>query len=162
MSLTQTKLKELLHYDPCTGVFVWLKSRNDVVTGKVAGTKGRNGYLDIKIEGVRYYAHRLAWLYMTGAMPVGVIDHIDRCKTRNVFSNLRDASIAENTTNQVRAQRNSATGVRGVLPYVGGFAAQIHVSGKSKHLGVFKTIEAAEAAYLAAKNEHAPLPKETS
>lgn len=157
--ITQQLLKELLSYDPATGVFTWLKSYRDVVTGKTAGTVGRNGYIDIKIKGVRYYAHRLAWLYMTGEMPEGVIDHVDRTKTKNDFANLRDVSIRENTTNQVRAQRNSVTGVRGVVPYVNGYSSQIRVAGKSTHLGVFKTIQDAERAYITARDKFAPLPK---
>lgn len=158
--ISQASLKERLRYDPETNEFTWLKSYNNSVTGQLAGSVNRNGYVSIEVDGMRYYAHRLAWLYMTGNMPFGVIDHKDRNKTRNVFSNLRDVTIRENTTNQVRPQRNSSTGVRGVMPYrLGGYAAQICVHGVSMHLGVFRTIEAAEQVYLAARSKYAPLPE---
>lgn len=157
--INQLELKELLHYDQDLGTFTWLKSYRDIVTGKIAGTNGRNGYIDIKIKGVRYYAHRLAWLYVTGQFPLDVIDHIDRNKTNNCFANLRDVSRKENTNNQVDAQINNATGIRGVLPYINGYSAQIAVNGKSKHLGVFINIEDAQLAYLSAKEMYAPLPK---
>jgi hypothetical protein len=157
--IDQNQLKELLRYDPDTGVFTWLKSYNNVVTGKPAKTKGRNGYIDIKIKGIRHYAHRLAWLYMTGKNPNNVIDHIDRDKTNNSFSNLRDVSSKENTNNQVRPQANNKTGVRGVIPYVNGYSSQISVNGKNIHLGVFRSIKDAEGAYLSAKEIYAPLPR---
>ena len=157
--INQSELKELLHYDQESGAFTWLKSYRDTVTGKLAGTNGRNGYIDIKIKGVRYYAHRLAWLYVTGQFPLEVIDHIDRNKTNNCFANLRDVSRKENTNNQVDAQVNNATGIRGVLPYINGYSAQIAVNGKSKHLGIFNNSEDARFAYLSAKEIYAPLPK---
>ena len=157
--IDQNQLKELLSYDPDTGVFIWLKSYNNVVTGKQAKTKGRNGYIDIRIKGVRHYAHRLAWLYMTGKNPENVIDHIDRDKTNNKFNNLRDVSRKENTNNQVKPQLNNRTGVRGVIPYVNGYSAQIRIDGKSVHLGVFRNVKDAEAAYICAKDIFAPLPR---
>lgn len=157
--IDQNQLKELLSYNPDTGVFIWLKSYNNAVTGKQAKTKGRNGYIDIKIKGVRYYAHRLAWLYMTGEQPKNVIDHIDRDKTNNKFNNLRDVSVKENINNQIKPNANNSTGVRGVMPYINGYSSQISVNGKNIHLGVFKSIEDAEAAYICAKNIFAPLPR---
>ncbi len=63
--LTQSQLKELLSYDQETGVFTRLDGQN---AGKVAGAINK-GYLRIRINGKRYYAHRLAWLYVHGAAP---------------------------------------------------------------------------------------------
>jgi hypothetical protein len=96
---------------------------------------------------------------MTGEQPKNVIDHIDRDKTNNKFNNLRDVSVKENINNQIKPNANNSTGVRGVMPYINGYSSQISVNGKNIHLGVFKSIEDAEAAYICAKNIFAPLPR---
>ncbi|WP_170996193.1 hypothetical protein [Escherichia coli] len=52
---------EVLDYNKETGIFTWkkkLSARGAV--GKVAGTISY-GYNAINIDGVRYFAHRLAW-----------------------------------------------------------------------------------------------------
>ncbi|MDD0156969.1 HNH endonuclease signature motif containing protein, partial [Shigella flexneri] len=66
--------------------------------GKVAGTISY-GYNAINIDGVRYFAHRLAWLYVYGEWPKQEIDHIDRNRRNNAISNLRDVSRVVNALN---------------------------------------------------------------
>lgn len=88
--ILQKRLKELLHYDPETGVFTWLrregKSRavsvfNSNYAGKVAGNiqTDSSGHKQISIyfDKKAHKAHRLAWLYVYGKMPKGIIDHIN-------------------------------------------------------------------------------------
>lgn len=74
--LTVERLKELVTYDPDTGVFLWkmrpgsgraINSWNAKNAGKQAGYYSAPGYMKMKIEGKRYWAHRVAWLYCTGA-----------------------------------------------------------------------------------------------
>jgi hypothetical protein len=72
--LTVTRLREVLHYDPITGIFTWLVSLSNHV-GKVAGSLDGTGRVRIRVDGREYGAHRLAWLYMTGNWPVNEIDH---------------------------------------------------------------------------------------
>lgn len=68
--LTQSRLKEIIHYNPDTGVFTWLKSRGGAVkAGDVAGVLHHSGYIIIKTGGKIYLAHRLAWLYKSGCWP---------------------------------------------------------------------------------------------
>ena len=68
--LTQERLKELLSYDPETGVFVWLtRPSSRINIGAVAGTLHPNGYRYIKINRKQFREHRLAWLCITGAFP---------------------------------------------------------------------------------------------
>ena len=79
-SLTQERLKEILHYDLDTGVFTWVDCNSDKpMNGKIAGTRHNMGYtsigidgkvyLSIGIDGKVYLSHRLAWLYVNGFHP---------------------------------------------------------------------------------------------
>lgn len=101
--ITQARLKELLSYDPATGVFIWKVTRNGKMkVGLPAGSIDReDGYVEICLDRRDYKAHRLAWLYVTGAWPVYGIDHIDRDKTNNRFINLRDVPHSVNLKNRV-------------------------------------------------------------
>jgi hypothetical protein len=61
-------LQNRLSYDPATGVFVWLNApRKPWLNGKPAGTPNGKGYLRIMIRVKSYLAHRLAFLFVTGA-----------------------------------------------------------------------------------------------
>ena len=61
-SLTAARLREVLHYDPATGVFTWLKARIRALVGKAAGNLQSKGYLTIQVDGRQYLSHRLAYL----------------------------------------------------------------------------------------------------
>ena len=74
--LTQERLKELLHYDPETGVFTWLESAGKKMNGRIAGTHASKNYISIGVSHKRYLAHRLAWLYVYGKFPDGILDHL--------------------------------------------------------------------------------------
>lgn len=47
------------------------------------------GYRHIVINGVDYFEHDLAWLYVYGVMPDSPLIHIDGDKTNNRIANLR-------------------------------------------------------------------------
>jgi len=53
--LTQIRLKELLHYDPDTGLFTWLRPG---WKGVIAGTHHPSGYIHIRVDNKPYRAHR--------------------------------------------------------------------------------------------------------
>lgn len=111
--LTQARLKELLHYDPETGHFTWIKSLSPKIkTGSRAGTIKEGKYIRIKVEGNFYYAHRLAFLYMTGEYPEE-IDHDDRNGLNNKWDNLLNRSHMQNMRN-VGKRRNNTSGYIGV------------------------------------------------
>lgn len=146
--LTQSKLKELLKYDPDTGDFIWLAKPSiystKVKVGNKAGYKTSQGYISIGVHGKRYFAHRLAWLYMTGEWPESCIDHIDNIKDNNKFSNLRQASPSQNQINKIVP---NTTGFRGVSLHGGKYNAIISSKGKQYYLGRFNTAEEAAKAY---------------
>ena len=88
--LTQERLKEVLNYNPETGVFTWKINKGSRTSiDSVAGCFGvkQNGIL-IRINKILYSAHYLAYLYMTGYFPTQRIKHIDGNKNNNRWSNL--------------------------------------------------------------------------
>lgn len=111
-SLTQTRLKEVLHYDPETGVFTWAETRTKAVKGQVAGGIDGHGYWVIGIDGIRHRAHRLAWLYVYGFYPEEV-DHQNHNRIDNCLANLRATDRSGNGKN-ISKPSNNKSGVVGV------------------------------------------------
>jgi hypothetical protein len=130
--ITAARLRELLHYDPSTGVFTWLPR-------------------SIMIDQRNYTAHRLAWLYTTGEWPERELDHRNGNRVDNRMSNLRPAARKENARNTGKRAGTSSK-FKGVSwnrrlgkweGYVGG-----GINGKRKtHLGFFDDPQDAALAY---------------
>jgi hypothetical protein len=154
-TLTQERLKELLHYDPETGVFTWLQTRGQQTRGCKAGSPDKDGYIKIGINRRSYRAHRLAWFYVNGSWPTELIDHINGEKADNRIANLRKADFSENCQNLKGASKRSTTGLLGVRAQKkkGGisYQAAIRVRGEFIYLGTHPTPEAAHTAYMEAK-----------
>jgi hypothetical protein len=148
--LTQNRLKELLEYNPKTGIFIWRVNRGRTAKiGTQAGTPTEKGYLAIEIDGRTYRAHRLAWLYMTGRWPASEIDHKNGIRNANWFDNLREATHGNNCYNR-GSNRNNTSGFKGVVLHGSGkWQATIRVDRRRIHLGSFPTPEAASAVYEA-------------
>ena len=146
--LTQERLKEVLHYDPETGVFTCRIARKG--TGGVGSVAGRvnpkNGYIDIGIDYRRYLGHRLAWLYMTGEWPAEDVDHKDRVRANNAWSNLRAATRAQNLAN-ANKHRDGAAPYKGIQKNGKAWQATIRVRGQRHCLGTYPTPEQAAEAY---------------
>lgn len=153
--ITRAELMDVLSYDPATGIFVWKTSPNGrVPIGLRAGFLSDGGpRLSIKIKRKTYVLARLAWLYMTGEWPSGVIDHINGNCADDRFANLRSVSLNVNAQNQRRAHVSNKVGLLGVTSCRNKFRASINVNGKKVHLGSFSTPEEAHARYVAAKRE---------
>jgi hypothetical protein len=149
--ITQARLKDLLHYDPDTGVFVWKVARGRKSAGAQAGTvNARTGYVYVCVGGKVMLAHRLAYFYETGEWPPAQIDHINRDKSDNRWINLRCATAAENSRNAP-----SRTETKGVTWHRIGqkWQAQIVVNNKRVYLGLFANKDEAHAAYCKAAQE---------
>ena len=151
--ISHSRLKELLDYDPNTGTFTRKVSLNsNTKVGDVAGNL-THGYVELSVEGVTYRAHNLAWFYMTGRWPNGLIDHRNLDKSNNSFRNLREAKYQQNSANTAR-QRNNSLGLKGVTRHGNKFKAAVTVNRKRHHLGVFDCPRAAAEAYDKAAAAH--------
>lgn len=151
--LTFSDLNALLAYDPISGVLTWKVSRGRVKAGSVAGTLDSDGYLIFQAKGVPLKVHRVAFLLMTGNWPKGLIDHENRIRSDNRWSNLRDASNSVNQQNKVDAYLNSKSGLLGAHPHGDKFRAQISRKGVRILIGTFDTAEQAHSAYLEEKKK---------
>lgn len=154
--LTQARLRELLTYDPETGLFHWRVDRARAQAGDVAGsTNGGSPYLVVGIDYKSYTLHRLAWLYMTGEWPEEGIDHKNGNPADNSWANLRKANCSQNAYNQRRGVRNRS-GVKGVSFWAAQnkWVAEINVDKKRVYLGSFASLEEAAEARRRAEAEH--------
>lgn len=137
--LTQSRLKEMLSYDPDTGLFRYAKARPRVRVGNVAGHQHKgHGYIQIKLDDRLYLAHRLAWLYVHGDWPTDQLDHIDRDRVNNRIANLREVDNARNAQN-CGLQQNNKSGGKDVCWYKrkSRWMVRITIDGERKFLGYF-------------------------
>lgn len=146
--ITQEQLQNQVRYSPETGEFFWkepipAKARRNF--GK-AGTVHPDGYVRLRVLGSCYMAHRLAWLYIHGYYP-SRLDHINRCKSDNRITNLRETTYREN---QLNSDQRSEFGTGVYKTKSGKFYSQISDGGKLFHLGTFATKEEAANAYSVA------------
>ena len=154
--LTQSKLKELLYYDPETGIFIWLFANSKrIKAGDIAGCLRKDGYVVIRINKRDYKAHRLAWLYMTGELPELQTDHTNHIRDDNKWENLRESTHQENGKNRSMYKNNTSdvTGV-GWDKRENKWRSRIHVNDKSKFIGYFSDKFEAICARKSADNKY--------
>lgn len=149
---TAELVRELLIYNPETGVFTWRVNRGWLKAGTVAGSPHRAGYTILGIALRMYRAHRIAWLYMTGKWPADAIDHINGIRDDNRWANLREATWQENLRSTKRRIDNTS-GFKGVRKEGTKWVASIYPNRKRIKLGTFDTPEEAHAAYCAAAEQ---------
>jgi len=153
--LTVDYLKEIIHYNPETGIFTWILARPKIRAGQIAGYKTHKNRIEIEIHGKAYQASRLAVFYMTGEWPRHQVDHINCIRHDNRWCNLREATQSQNQANRP-ARKGKKIPFKGVtikkhLPKP--FVAQICKNGQHKHLGCYSTPEEAHKAYIDAAND---------
>ena len=112
--LTAERLREVLHYDPRTGVFTRVRTeRAKKKVGRLQVSRSGNSYLAIGVDYGRYMAHRLAFLYMTDEWPSEDVDHKNGNGLDNRWANLRPATRSQNNVNR-RLGKNNKSGHTGV------------------------------------------------
>jgi hypothetical protein len=155
-ALAVERARNLLSYDPNTGILTWMlrpgdnqsiRTWNTRFAGKEAGMLREDGYRVIGIDGKNYYAHRVIWLIVQGEW-IDEIDHRDLNPSNNRWNNLRKATQSQNMANQALPPHNTS-GFKGVFWHKqrGYWVARIKVMGAYQHLGCFSTKEGAGAAY---------------
>jgi hypothetical protein len=156
-TMTQDELKRLVRYNPETGAFIRLVSTGKGArVGDIAGSVDpKSGYVQLWVGRQHFRAHRLAWFYMTGEWP-SLVDHINGDRSDNRWANLRQATKSQNAANQrPKKDRALPKGVyRYPYQYGGRPFAQIRVENVVMTLGVYDSVEEAQAAYAAAALLH--------
>lgn len=150
-------LHSVLSYDAESGILTWkprdmsmiqsgslnsLRRWNTRFAGQPITAVRPDGYISTTINGVRYMAHRIAWVLHNGLpIPVGgQIDHINNDRSDNRIENLRLCTPHQNQAN-IKRNGNGAQYRKNDNKW----QASIRI-----HLGVFDTEEAATAAYESA------------
>lgn len=155
--ITRESMAKLISYNPKTGKFVWgrreSESFNKTHAGKVAGYIDWDGYRVITMDRGIYMAHRLAFLWMTGAFPSGQVDHINHIRDDNRWQNLRVVSHKENARNAA-LPRDNKSGVCGVGWHLetGKWRAYITENRKQIYLGLHEDFFEAVCARKSAEN----------
>ena len=107
------------------------------------GSRTRDGYGFISVDGRLEMVHRYAWIAAHGPIPAGhEVDHTCLRRSCCNVKHLRLASRHENMRNRNGAQSTSRTGVRNVRAE--GDALRVVVAGR--HIGTFRDMASAKAA----------------
>jgi len=153
MKLTQQIVRELISYDPATGIcrwnyrdVKWFKREGDCsrwnnnYAGTIIGFSDDKRRFKARLLGKTFMLHRLIWFYMTGEWP-NVIDHIDGDGFNNRWENLRDVTQIENVKNCKISSRNTS-GVTGVswCKNLKKWKSHIRVDKNLIYLGIFPCI----------------------
>lgn len=155
--LTYELVREIFHYEPASGVLSWKEHRSNRVrmgaaAGSIQGSGGKK-YLGVMLGKKNRKVHRIIYLWMTGALPLNEIDHIDGNGLNNAWSNLRHATHIENARNQ-RQRITNTSGCMGVTwnKATNKWRAQIMINGTNKYLGTYSDFYIACAARKAAES----------
>jgi len=154
--ITQEVLRKHFFYDKETGIFYWKEKPEFSFrqVGDPAGSHKIDGYFKLTINKQEILAHRAAFLYMTGILPVQV-DHINHNKLDNRWCNLRAATSKLNNMNRSKATNNTS-GCTGVNwnKAAAKWVAKIYAKGKRIHLGYHNKLEDAIAARQKANRDY--------
>lgn len=152
--LTAVMLRSFLDYDPDTGVFKWKHQGTGRRPDLIAGRVNSHGQHQICIDYRKYYSSRLAWLYVHGEWPRGLMDHKNGDPLDNRLANLRVATYADNARNRKRMVNNKS-GYKGIYQdSANRWRAQIKINNVQKVLGWFDNPSDAHKAYMDAANCH--------
>jgi len=127
--LTTSLIKD--NFDYQDGKLLWKINKGRIKKGTIAGSKTKEGYLQVKFNQKRYFAHRLIWLWHGNELPEQ-IDHIDRNPENNHIENLRAATPLTN-------QWNTSKSDGGVSWHKAAkkWRARIKINKKEIYLGIY-------------------------
>jgi hypothetical protein len=150
--LSQERVRELLDYNPETGELVWKVSTGSRArVGAPAGALRPDGYKATMIDKRLCLNHRLIWFYTHGYFSENQIDHVNRDKSDNRLSNLREVSHSCNIRNSKQLATNTS-GVQGVWWHREGrkWCTEIYAD-KKRYLGLHSSFLEAVCHRLAAE-----------
>ena len=167
--LTQEIVRELLDYDPETGTLTWRERdrkwfKSDK-SWKIWNSRYANKEAFTSLDHWRYFhgavfhktykAHTIVWLYQTGKLPKGQIDHINHDRSDNRWTNLRQVSHQDNSKNRTQQKNNTSkcTGVGWHKP-TQKWRVRINTNNEEIHLGCFASFEDAVIARKAAETKY--------
>lgn len=153
---TQSRLHELFHYSPSTGVFRRkVRTSNSTYVGDIAGGLSASGYEQIRVDAVYYRAHRLAWMYIYGEDPGALdVDHINGDRADNSIWNLQLLPHKQNAT-RLHMMKGGTSQFRGVYMSAGKWKANVRANGHLHYFGRYDSeLDAAWAAYHGAQRLH--------
>lgn len=133
-------LKEWLTYDPKTGKFFVRKLKTSQHRNKLGDEIGTvvDGRFQIKTGGNKYARSRLAWFFIYGKFPYGVIEHINGDILDDRICNLREVT-RNDVARKIDTNKRNSTGFAGVSFHKksGKYSAQVRMNGKNYYLGLY-------------------------
>lgn len=147
-------LRALYAYEPESGSITSRVRFHNWPSGRIMGTKMKNGYILCSVFSRRILAHDLAWLLYTGKVP-SMLDHINGVRSDNRWVNLRQVTESQNCMNSGLNRRNKS-GVKGVAFYKAyqKWTAELVALNKKYFLGYFENKEDAIAARKDAEGKY--------
>lgn len=141
-------------YDPETGSFYRKTPTRKQKVGQPTGGMTNRGYITVNLKGYgTLYAHRLAFLMMTGSWPKNIVDHKNHNPSDNRWENLRDVTSAQNN-HFSKLRKDSGSGIRNVRETQNGkYLAYLHYNKVRHHIGTFAKLEDAIAAVKIKRKE---------
>jgi hypothetical protein len=149
---TQKQLHDMFDYR--SGHLYWKRSPNSrIAIGSIAGSVS-NGYATIQINGKKYLAHRLIFMYHHGYCPE-IIDHINNNKADNRISNLRGVDPFQNAQN-AKLRKDNTSKAKGVCWHIsiGKWCVSVRINNKQKHIGAFDDWELAALVAQEARDKY--------
>ncbi len=142
-------LREVLTYDPHTGMLTWRKTVNGrAKAGQVAGCVRADGFRVVRYLKVRYLASRIAWALSYDEWPIGFfVSHRNGDNSDDRLANLVLTDANGVHANRFKPDGSSTSGYLGVIRLSGGWVARFN----NKRIGTFDTAEQAAMAYWAHK-----------
>ena len=145
-----TLLNEYYNIDIETGILTHKRKSRGIKCGSVAGSVHTQGYIQVKVDGVRFLAHRIIWMMVYGEDPGELmVEHRDRDESNNRLSNLRLANDPQNIANREGFGKYR----KGVVLKNNKWIARISYQKEIIYLGSYLTEDEAGDAYDAKSRE---------